>query len=416
MEKKYLSREECIELLVKECKFYKEENLYKISKISSQMVTHPSRKFLWDSIIKLTPNYIKENIAERIYWLIYFISSPPICKYCNKNITKFNGFNLGYSQYCSQSCVGKASNTQRQKTVKQRYPNFYDTNRGQAKNTHIRKYGKFFNNREQAKKTCIEKYGVENVAHIEQVKQAKQTTCLQKYGAITPFHSMEIQKSIKDNTLKKYGVENISQLDQVKYKKQNKFNNKSKEEIEAIYEKKRQTFINKTEEEIKSQFDKSKITYFNKTGYYHQSHNPNSGIFNKSVKSKYHPDFNNIIYQSNNEKQFLDLINDLNLNKYIKRGCSIKYKHIKVHFYIIDYILEYTPDDRYLIEIKATHQYFHKDLWSGKLFAKWEATENYCKNNNYKDYIFILNNKIITKQEIINEFMIPFFNMNYPYL
>lgn len=416
---KYLSREECIEKLVNECRFYKVGDVFNISKISSQMVTHKSRILLWESIKLFTIDYKGNSITERLYWFFYRIDNYPSCKICSTS-TNFQGFNLGYTQFCSQKCVGVGSNEKRDKTKKEKYPNGEGIkhNPQKAKQTKLERYGnENYTNSKKAKETCLNRYGVDNPAKIDFVKESKRATCLKRYNAENPFQSSKIQEKIKNDRFNKTGYINVSQLPEVKEKKRVKNSNKSEEEKQQKSIKLKKAWKNKTKEQIKIQFEKSSITYFNKTGYKHQSQDPNSKIHINSVKSIFHPNYKNIYYQSNNEKIFLDIIDELNLNSYICRGVSIKYKYGEsFKYYIADFILEYNKNNKYLIEIKATHNYFYTDLWNGILFSKWDASEKFCKENNYREYIFILNNKIIKKEEIINNIMIPFFHLNYPYL
>lgn len=58
----------------------------------------------------------------------------------------------------------------------------------------------------KSQKTCLEKYGVENVAHLQEVKEKKEITCLRKYGETNVAKTKEVQDKMKQTNIKKYGV------------------------------------------------------------------------------------------------------------------------------------------------------------------------------------------------------------------
>jgi hypothetical protein len=444
---KYLSREECIEKLINECRFYKVDDVWHITGQSIGIYKNKIRYLLRISIEYYT-SFLSVEIShkERLYYFINDIKEiiEHNCKVCGKETT-FKKFYIGYHDYCSIKCQSNCIEI-----------------RESRKQTKLKKYGnENYNNREGAKETCRNKYGVENVSQYIEIKEQKKkssqnrygtdytlqaktvrddikATCNKKYGGnaptcseevvklrnknylektgyLFPAKNPEVRESYKNTCLENYGVDHYSKTDEFKQSMIEAWENFSEEKLNSISQKHINFQKNRTQESIISMINNCRMTYYNKTGYYHNTYNPNSMIYLNKKGAKSHKKFVNIYYESNDELYFLNLIDDLNLNSYIKRGPFIKYKNLKNRYYIVDFEISF-PNKKYLIEIKGTHSYFFKDLFDGTLFAKWKAAEKYCKENNYKEYIFILNKKIISQEEIINEYMIPFFNKNYPFL
>lgn len=64
----------------------------------------------------------------------------------------------------------------------------------------------------------------------------------------------------------------------------------------------------------------------------------------------------------------------------------------KIHKYFVDFKIKENNKWK-LIEIKSTHNWFYNDIKSGKLESKFNSAIEYSKNNNYLEYVFILDKK-----------------------
>lgn len=452
MEKlEYLTREECIEKLVNECRFYKEEGVWHVTSNSIGMYNNKLRILLQNSIKFYTsflPSDTKSNI--RLYYFINNITTiiDNTCKMCG-NPTTFKKFYLGYHIYCSVKCMSNDPEIKanRESTNFSRYGVAHTLQckeiREKGDITIKEIYGVEFISqspiiKHKKKVTSFTRYGYEHTLQVPSIRQEIKETCNVLYGGNAPTSSPEVVAKREEKYFLKTGYKNPANNPEVKklkklncnlkhnvdhYSKTPEFSSQMKEawknfpfeKLEIISKKKIYAHS------IKSKAEKNRVvklgqnTYFNKTGYFHNTHNPNSLVYKNNVKSKQHPSYENIYYQSLDEKWFLDLIDNCNLNHCIDRGVSIQYKNIKSRYYQIDFILD-LKEEKYLIEIKGPHQYFLTDLINGNLFSKWEAALSYCQKNNYEDYIFILNKQIVSREYIINEYLIPYFNRNYPFL
>lgn len=112
----------------------------KKSKIDDELMTQ---------ILNLT-KHCRNNISERVYWILNDIQDYPICLECNKQfIPRFYGLKNAYrdSKFCSLKCVANNNLVQ-----------------------------------EQIKETNKERYGVEFVQQNKEINQKSKNTLFQNYN------------------------------------------------------------------------------------------------------------------------------------------------------------------------------------------------------------------------------------------
>ena len=157
-----------------------------------------------------------KNTPVKDYYDLYLCESKKGCAVCGNEVS-FISLNDGYSEFCSNACVGKSPRV-----------------RSKVKKTCNDKYGGNAptcskNVMDLMSKNNQEKYGVDNVFQLEEVKNKyKETnlnrygaeylmqttygqnkrieTCLKKYGVTHPAKTPEMQKKINETSLEKYGV------------------------------------------------------------------------------------------------------------------------------------------------------------------------------------------------------------------
>jgi hypothetical protein len=187
---KYLSREECIEKLINECRFYKVDDVWHCASQSIALYKNKTR-FLLRSSVEFYTSFLPINISyiERLYYFLNNILNiiEHKCKVCRKETT-FKKFYIGYHEYCSIKCLSNCKETK--KSIKQ---------------TKLEKYGnENYNNRKQAKETCLNNYGVENPSQDTEVKEQKKKSSQKRYGTDYPLQSQIVRKDIKTTCNKKY--------------------------------------------------------------------------------------------------------------------------------------------------------------------------------------------------------------------
>lgn len=133
------------------------------------------------------------KMTERIYCIMHNITTPILCKFCNKPV-KFRNYNFGYNMYCGAKCSTNDPDCKEKK-----------------KATNREKYGAdyFLGTKEcleKTKATVQQKYGVDNVAHIAEVRERTKQTNIERYGHIAPVGNAEVRKTIQETSLKRYGV------------------------------------------------------------------------------------------------------------------------------------------------------------------------------------------------------------------
>lgn len=111
-----------------------------------------------------------------------------------------------------------------------------------------------------------------------------------------------------------------------------------------------------------------------------------------------------ISYQSNLEKQFIEFC--LNNDIKILNGFKISYNfQNKDRTYITDFFL---PELKRVIELKGSNHFYRKDLKEGKIEAKNNAANNFCKEHGFQ-FDFVLDvdldkylEKLLTERDSLN--------------
>lgn len=107
--------------------------------------------------------------------------------------------------------------------------------------------------------SVFKKYGVNNVMHLQKVKDKVKEVFLNKYGVTNPSKDIDIKEKIKQTNIQKYGVDNPLKS-------------------EKIREKAKKTNIERYGKPFPAQnkeiLNKIKNTYINRTGYSNPAHNP----------------------------------------------------------------------------------------------------------------------------------------------
>jgi len=368
-----LSREECKQQLLNECQIMEKEGKYLVTNSTSGMVSkNKSRRELKEAIIFHTSKLdFKKDVSfsERIYWIMYNINEIQKCQKegCN-NLVLFCGFNNGYAKYCSIKCgandeIVKKKHIETNLKIYGAINNSCTTeNKAKVKNTWNNKTEeelKDVSDRTHETMLKIDENGLTGYQKSE-IKGCK--TRLIRYGNPGYRNNEKAKKTV----FEKYNVQNISQIPEIKLKKENT------------------TLKNYG----------FRYSFCNEEILHKAMLNSNSGI---------HERVENLRYDSLDEKYFIDdWVKENPLNS-IKRGPQIKYTfNNQEKLYNIDFEITNKYNEKYLIEIKGRHPWFYKDIESGILLEKYKAAEKFCEQNNYKGYLFIMDKKIITKEEILS--------------
>ena len=105
-------------------------NTNDIKVLVSKLTQAKKYKYLKEAIIDTT-SYLPDNckFTERLYHLMYQLTSRPVCKTCGKNYTKFRHFNFGYFDHCSSKCAkGDSNKSSKQKVEKEKTNILKDNN------------------------------------------------------------------------------------------------------------------------------------------------------------------------------------------------------------------------------------------------------------------------------------------------
>jgi hypothetical protein len=173
-----------------------------------------------------------KDISKEDYYNKYLnIDNLGKCKICNKQL-QFKNLTIGYSLYCSGSCISKDSDIKNKK--KQNNLNKYGVTctlhnkdiSEKVKKTNLEKYGveyslKSKDIRDKIKQTNLSKYGCENPLSNELVKEKIKQTNMERYGCRYIFQNENIYNKSKQIIKNKYNVDNISQNEDIKLKKKN---------------------------------------------------------------------------------------------------------------------------------------------------------------------------------------------------
>jgi len=454
----YLTKEECIKLLDIKCNisFNTKTKKWKAQKHSVQAFLAKENTFLKESIYFYTSHIEKtKKQTERIFIFLNNIKEIPKC-FCGNYLT-FKTLEEGYGFGCCESHCKQQYHINVKNFIENYTPDFtnlidtfeikklyYKNKNNKNLSLVIERY--FYKNPiflnsllfytkdyiQITKSSIISKIELQErlyfiIHNLIKIPKCNKLECKNNCNFIDFKKGYHFYCSIQCSTsaidtrekIKNTNIERIGVSHPFKLKKFKEINSKRSQTPEAK-EKRKQTNLQKYGVEFlfnsKQITDKGKQTYFNKTGYYHNSQNPDC-LAGKTKAYKYGY-YKNIYYYGSYEKEFLILMDSINVLYYVSRGKTIKYSfYDQEKYYYYDYLITYPDNTKDIIEIKAPHHYFYKDLTSGKLFQKWNSVERFIDaHKDYKNYHFILNNSIITKQEIIDKYLIPYFHKNYPYL
>ncbi|MFW6029325.1 MAG: DUF7487 domain-containing protein [Halanaerobiales bacterium] len=252
-----------------------------------------------------------------------------ICSQCRKEYTQkyqkcFSKL-LTEKPLCPTCSRKKAQSNMSRETIEKR------------KQTHIKRYGKWYSNPESRKKTNLNKYGDENYCNIQKANETKlkkygnknnyekiKQTNLEKYGVKNTFQlvdrikqtnlerygveygvqTKEIKEKIKQTNLERYGVENVYQSEKIKEKIMN--NNLKLYGVEYNWQREdvkqtiRQTNLEKYGVEYVQQSEeiKEKIKQTNLERYGIEYGLQNEEIRNKIINSRKEETFNRLLYSN----------------------------------------------------------------------------------------------------------------------
>lgn len=207
-----------------------------------------------NELIELTSN-CRDNLSERIYWILNDITEYPLCETCGKQVvSKFGGFKRGYitSRFCSRICIRNNEVTVEKikRTSKEKYGTDWPIEataiRDRIKDILVIKYGvdnsfksiEIMENvrlarlkqtgyehasqnpkvRQNILRTNIERYGVDNPRKADTIKDKIKRTNQERYGYDYFLISPEGQKQRVQTTLDTYGVEYALQSSVIKKK------------------------------------------------------------------------------------------------------------------------------------------------------------------------------------------------------
>lgn len=216
---------------------------------------------VFHSKVKLRESYIKthypellssirekgcdgKSISERIYQFYHDIVTAPICKFCQKNKTKYRSLFVGYAKYCCNTCnandperrcAATSTRLNRSKEEKEvtrektrRTNNILYGGTGMAstmlarktKQTNKERYGVENASQSQEiknkiKQTCLSRYGVEYAAQVNEVRDKIKHSCLGRYGGMGAASNI-ISNKIKSTNLERYGVEHFINTNKIK--------------------------------------------------------------------------------------------------------------------------------------------------------------------------------------------------------
>ena len=423
----YYSWNECKQLLLTECRI-KDNNDGTFTADCSSSIIYKGKKKLKASIEFYTSFLPTASPAERWFYILHNIKKHlnPICLHCGKPIIHFNKLAIGYRTYCSVSCQNN-SKERKEKLKKNSLLKWGVENPAQSKEV-----------RNKYKATCLEKYGVENISQVKEIKEKKIETSLKHYGVEYPMRCESVSNQArqtwsnktdeeyadrlaktKQTLLERYGDENYHNIEQMNETKRNTIEENGLSVAENWSLKMRQTRLDrygdenyKNEEKTKQtllerygdenyrNIEKSRQTCFDKTGYWHPSQNPESGSSKGFTKCQNYNE--NLNYRGTYELDFINTWLEFYPVDTIKNAEFIRYKHNdREHIYFPDFEITYPNGKKSIVEIKGTHPFFYNSLEDGTLLAKWNATEEFIRNNpEYIDYFFILNGELADKDSI----------------
>jgi len=186
---------------------------------------------IFNDIIDFCKNKLLDlPFKEKVYHYVHNLDKIIYCSNPNcNNITKFKNSTLGYSKYCSTSCISndpKIKKIKEDKSYKKygtKAPAMNSNIKNKIIKTNNEKYGSnspMQNNkiRKKSIETLIKNYGVDNPNKSEKIKEKSTKTLMQNYGVDNPKKSEKINNKIKETMLLRYGVEHALQNEKIKLK------------------------------------------------------------------------------------------------------------------------------------------------------------------------------------------------------
>jgi hypothetical protein len=165
---------------------------------------------MYDQIMSNTA-FLPESakMKERIYCILYDISSPVLCVQCNTMPVSYDykgKTNAGYKKYCSSKCIANS-----------------DTIKSKKESTNIERYGasNTFQSEEIKKRirqTNLDRYGVESVLSLDENRKKAKEKMLEKYGTEHYLQSETGQQHHVAVMLERFGVERAAQSEEIKEK------------------------------------------------------------------------------------------------------------------------------------------------------------------------------------------------------
>jgi hypothetical protein len=157
---------------------------------------------LYNNIIEWSERFNLELIfSQKIYHYIHRMEKQPLCRTCNKVVPNFMSVNIGYKDYCCNSCAKLHPDT-----------------KAKLDNTLLNKYGttdvlNSKENIEKKKQSMLERYGVDNYSKTEEFKQKQISYNQEKYGVDYTFQLDSVKEKIKETNFEKRGVTHHSKTD-----------------------------------------------------------------------------------------------------------------------------------------------------------------------------------------------------------
>lgn len=247
--------------------------------------------------------------------------------------------------------------------------------------------------KEKSKQTLQKNFGVDYPMQSSIIQNKSIQTLQDNFGITNPFQSPIIQEKIKKTLNKKYGVDYpIQSPDILK---------KVEDTMEDRYGKRNAAQIEEFQEKIKiTNNERYGTNYIVESEHFKQINLENLGvenpmhsekIFNKVMKNfgKKHYKDTNLMYQTKPELKFIEKCKADNIE--IENGDRISYLfNGKWHYYFCDFKIKDKETGKWqLIEIKQKHNWYYKDLKSGKLLAKAKYAIIFSVLNNYLPYKMI---------------------------
>ena len=183
----------------------KEYNLFNSSGTLNSNLIADNGKLLKDKLPELYDKIITydsvhhlncSDLNQMIFNWHNRISSIPLCPTCGKEVS-YNGFNKGYSKYCSKACISRN-----------------DSVKDKKKNNSITKFGTEYvfqsdEVKKKIKKTLNERYGVDSYSKTDMFKE-KVKKSLKKYGeSVEGCISIPSVKEKYIKTLRKNNYDNF---------------------------------------------------------------------------------------------------------------------------------------------------------------------------------------------------------------